>query len=212
MLKTIRKHSTILAVFAALATGLTAVVNSLTTSSIKAQAAKQKMQLLDQVLPPNLYNNKLLDECYLVTDTALGSTASHQLYLARKDGTPVAAAVESTAPDGYAGSIELLIGADFSGNVFGARVTRHHETPGLGEKIELRLSDWITHFTGKSLRSDNEKSWAIKKDSGMFDQFTGATITPRAVVNGVKRTAIFLKTNLNTLEQMPHCEETAHES
>ncbi|AHF77078.1 Electron transport complex protein [Sodalis praecaptivus] len=211
MLETMRKHGTTLAVFAALATGLTALVNSLTTSTIERQAARQQMQLLDQVLPPNLYNNQLLDECYLVTDPALGSSAPHRLYLARMDGTPVAAAVESTAPDGYSGAIELLIGADFAGNVLGARVTRHHETPGLGDKIELRISDWITHFSGKTVRSDNDKSWAVKKDGGMFDQFTGATITPRAVVNGVKRTAGFLKKNLNALEQMPHCGETPHE-
>lgn len=211
MLETMRKHGTTLAVFAALATGLTALVNSLTTSTIERQAARQQMQLLDQVVPPNLYNNQLLDECYLVTDPALGSSAPHRLYLARKDGTPVAAAVESTAPDGYSGAIELLIGADFAGNVLGARVTRHHETPGLGDKIERRISDWITHFSGKSVRSDSDKSWAVKKDGGMFDQFTGATITPRAVVNGVKRTAGFLKKNLNTLEQIPHCGETPHE-
>lgn len=93
----------------------------------------------------------------------------------------------------------------------GARVTRHYETPGLGDKIELRLSDWITHFSGKSLRSDNDKSWAVKKDGGMFDQFTSATITPRAVVNAVKRTAGFLKKNLNTLERMPLCGEQPHE-
>lgn len=212
MLRTMRKHGTTLAVFAALATLLTALVNGLTASTIERQAARQQMQLLDQVVPPDLYNNTLLDECYLVTDPALGSTAPHRLYLARKDGTPVVVAVESTAPDGYAGAIELLVGADFSGNVLGARVTRHHETPGLGDKIELRISDWITHFSGKSLEADNDKSWAVKKDGGMFDQFTGATITPRAVVNGVKRTVGFLKKNLNNaLEQMPHCGEPPHE-
>ncbi|MGL9773471.1 MAG: electron transport complex subunit RsxG [Sodalis sp. (in: enterobacteria)] len=211
MLRTMRKHGITLAVFVALATGLTALVNGLTTSTIERQAARQQMRLLDQVVPPDLYNNQLLDECYLVTDPALGTDAPHRLYLARKDGTPVAAAIETTAPDGYAGAIDLLVGADFSGNVLGARVTRYHETPGLGDKIELRLSDWITHFSGKSLRSDNDKSWAVKKDGGMFDQFTGATITPRAVVNAVKRTAGYLKKNLNALEKMPHCGEPSHE-
>ncbi|MGL9769295.1 MAG: electron transport complex subunit RsxG [Sodalis sp. (in: enterobacteria)] len=206
-----RKHSIILAVFAAFASGLIALVNGLTTSTIKRKAARQQMQLLDQVVPPDLYNNNLLDECYLVSDPALGSDAPHRLYLARKDGIPVAVAIETTAPDGYAGAIDLLVCADFSGNVFGARVIRHHETPGLGNKIELRLSNWIMNFNGKLLRSDNDKSWAVKKDGGMFDQFTGATITPRAVVNAVKHTAGYLKKNLNALEKMPCCGENSRE-
>ncbi|MDF5751005.1 electron transport complex subunit RsxG, partial [Klebsiella quasipneumoniae] len=93
--------------------------------------------------------------------------------------------MEATATDGYSGAIQLLVAADFRGTVLGTRVTEHHETPGLGDKIELRLSDWITHFAGKVIPGQGDSHWAVKKDGGDFDQFTGATITPRAVVNAV---------------------------
>ncbi|WP_213989618.1 electron transport complex subunit RsxG [Sodalis sp. dw_96] len=194
MLTIMRKHGIILALFAALFTALTALVHSLTEPAIQQQAVNQRQQLLDQVVPPGLHDNDMLKECYLVTDSALGHSQPHRLYLARKQGKAVAAAIETTAPDGYSGSIQLLVGADFDGNVLGVRVTEQHETPGLGDKIELRVSDWITHFSGKKVGSDQDAFWGVKKDGGGFDQFTGATITPRAVVNAVKRTVVYLET------------------
>lgn len=211
MFTTMRKHGITLAIFAALSTGLTAVVNALTKPIIDQQGVREQTLLIDQVVPPELHDNNMLSECYLVVDQALGNSTPHRLYLARKKGAPVAAALESTAPDGYSGAIQLLVGADFDGNVLGTRVTSHHETPGLGDKIELKISDWITHFRGKSLESDSDRRWAVKKDGGMFDQFTGATITPRAVVNGVKRTAGYLKRNLSAIEQLPRCGENSDE-
>lgn len=111
-----------------------------------------------------MYDNQFSQECYLVTaPEALGTAQPHRLYIARKQGTPVAAALESTAPDGYSGAINLIVGSDFNGNVLGARVTEHHETPGLGDKIETRISDWITHFSGKKIEADNLSPWAVKK-------------------------------------------------
>ncbi|KAA1193615.1 electron transport complex subunit RsxG [Photorhabdus heterorhabditis] len=207
MLETMRRHGITLAIFAAFTTGLTAVVNSLTQNTIAEQAALQHKSLLDQVIPPELYDNDIQTECYLVSADALGNNLPHRLYLARKNGQPVAAALESTAPDGYSGAIQLLVGADFSGKVFGVRVTEHHETPGLGDKIETRISDWINVFSGKIIKSDHDQHWAVKKDGGEFDQFTGATITPRAVVNSVKRTALYLKTLPEHLSSLESCGE-----
>ncbi|WP_409308815.1 electron transport complex subunit RsxG [Pectobacterium sp. B1J-3] len=207
MFNTMRRHATTLALFAALTTAITAVVNSLTGPTITQQAQRQQKMLLDQVVPADRYNNDIQQECYLVTDSALGSTASHRLFIARKDGLPVAAAIESTAPDGYSGAIKLLIGADFSGNVLGVRVTEHHETPGLGDKIEVRISDWITRFSGQKVQHSDDDRWAVKKEGGMFDQFTGATITPRAVINSVKRSALFLQTLPSKLNTLPACGE-----
>lgn len=206
MLKTIRKHGITLALFAAGATGLTAIINQMTKQTIDAQSAKQQMALFDQVLPQDHYNNALLQSCYQVTDPALGK-GSHKLYIARQDQTPVAVVMEATAPDGYSGAIQLLVGADFSGTVFGSRVTQHHETPGLGDKIELRHSDWITHFAGKIIHGATDSHWAVKKDGGDFDQFTGATITPRAVVNAVKRAGLFAQTLPQHIDQLSPCEE-----
>ncbi len=207
MLKTMRKHGVTLAVFAAFATGLTAVVNALTEPTIAHQAALQQKTLLDQVLPPTLYDNEMQSECYIVTDSMLGNTLPHRLYLARKSNEPIAAAVESTAPDGYSGAIQLLVGADFEGNVLGVRVTAHHETPGLGDKIDLRLSDWITRFSGQRVENESDPRWAVKKEGGMFDQFTGATITPRAVVKEVKQTALYLMKNQQQIAKLPRCQE-----
>ncbi|MBD2821246.1 electron transport complex subunit RsxG [Xenorhabdus sp. 42] len=207
MLETMRRHGITLAIFAACTTGLTAIVYSLTKDRSAEQTALQHKILLDQVVPAALYDNKMQDECYLVTDKELGNKQSHRLYLARKNGIPVAAALESTAPDGYSGAIQLLVGADFSGKVFGVRVTEHHETPGLGDKIDTRISNWIYAFSGKTIMSKNDHTWAVKKDGGEFDQFTGATITPRAVVNAVKRTALYLETVPTQLSSLPTCGE-----
>ncbi|MBS9432130.1 electron transport complex subunit RsxG [Photorhabdus hainanensis] len=207
MLETMRRHGITLAIFAAITTGLTAIVNSLTKSTIAEQAALQHKSLLDQVIPPALYDNDIQNECYLVNADALGNNLPHRLYLARKNGQPVAAALESTAPDGYSGAIQLLVGADFSGKVLGVRVTEHHETPGLGDKIETRISDWINVFSGKIITSNHDRRWAVKKDGGEFDQFTGATITPRAVVNSVKRTALYLQTIPEHLSSLESCGE-----
>lgn len=200
MLKTIRKHGVTLALFAAGSTGLTAAINQMTKTTIAEQASLQQKALFDQVLPAERYNNALVESCYLVTAPELGK-GEHRVYIARLNDKPVAAVLEATAPDGYSGAIQLLVGADFNGTVLGTRVTEHHETPGLGDKIELRLSAWITHFAGKKINGGNDSHWAVKKDGGDFDQFTGATITPRAVVNAVKRAGLYAQT---LPAQLPH--------
>ncbi|KFX11145.1 electron transport complex subunit RsxG [Pectobacterium parvum] len=202
MMTTMRRHATTLALFAAGTTALTAVVNMLTEPTISHQAMLQQKMLLDQVVPAELYNSDMQKECYIVTNPALGSSAPHRVFIARQNGEPIAAALESTAPDGYSGAIRLLVGADFHGKVLGVRVTEHHETPGLGDKIEVRISKWITRFSAQTVQDELDVRWAVKKEGGMFDQFTGATITPRAVINSVKRSALYLQKlppQINTL-------------
>ncbi|MBS1207134.1 MAG: electron transport complex subunit [Proteobacteria bacterium] len=206
MLKTMRKHGVTLALFAAGSTGLTAAIDQMTKTTIAEQAAQQQKALFDQVIPGDSYNNALQQSCYLVSDPALGK-GQHHLWIAKKDEQPVAAVIEATAPDGYSGAIQLLVGANFSGTVLGVRVTEHHETPGLGDKIELRISNWITHFSGKKIESATDPHFAVKKDGGDFDQFTGATITPRAVVNAVKRTGLYATTLPEQLSRLPGCGE-----
>lgn len=206
MLTTIRKHGITLALFAAGATGTTAIINQMTKNTIDSQAAKQQMALFDQVIVPGSYNNDLLKSCYLLNAPALGK-GSHKVYIARKDDAPVAVVMEATAPDGYSGAIHLLVGANFNGTVLGSRVTEHHETPGLGDKIEMKHGDWITHFAGKIIHGADDSHWAVKKDGGDFDQFTGATITPRAVVNAVKRAGLFAQTLPAQINELPPCEE-----
>jgi electron transport complex protein RnfG len=205
MLETIRKNGVTLAIFAAITTAATAVVNTVTKPTVEHQTLLQQKNLLDQVVPVELYDNNIQQDCYVVTDVALGNSAPHHLFLARKGGQPVAAALETTAPDGYSGAIQMLVGADFQGKVLGVRVIEHHETPGLGDKIELRISDWINSFNGKVVHGPADKAFAVKKDGGEFDQFTGATITPRAVVNATKRTALLMKTLPERLSSLPVC-------
>ncbi|RQN03864.1 electron transport complex subunit RsxG [Pantoea ananatis] len=205
MLDTIRKNGVTLALFAAITTGVTAIVNTVTKPTVEHQTQLQQKNLLDQVVPTDMYDNHIQQECYVVTDPALGNTNPHHLYLARKGNQPVAAALETTAPDGYSGAIQMLVGADFNGKVLGVRVIEHHETPGLGDKIELRISDWINSFNGKVVTGPDDKVFAVKKDGGEFDQFTGATITPRAVVNATKRTALLIESLKGKLSSLPEC-------
>ena len=204
MLKTMQKHGVTLALFAVMATALTAVVNALTKDTIEQQAIAQQKLLFDQVIPPDSYDNNIQASCQVVNDPQLGKGERH-IYVARNGQQPVAVVMEATAPDGYSGAIQLLIAADFNGKVLGTRVTEHHETPGLGDKIETRLSDWITHFAGKTIQGNDDPSWAVKKDGGQFDLFTGATITPRAVVNAVKRAGLFAKTLPSQIDNLPVC-------
>lgn len=206
MLKTLRKHGVTLAVFAALTTALTAVVNELTKSTIAQQSALQQKQLFDQVIPPEVYDNDPRQSCFVVNAPQLGS-GEHRLFVVRKGEQPTGVIMEATAPDGYSGAIQLLVGADFTGTVLGTRVTEHHETPGLGDKIELRISNWITGFAGQHIASANDTRWAVKKDGGQFDQFTGATITPRAIVNAVKRAGLYAQTLPEQLSGLTACGE-----
>lgn len=104
-----------------------------------------------------------------------------------------------TAPDGYNGDIRLLIGINAAGSILGVRVISHRETPGLGDPIEAEKSDWIHGFKQKSLKTPQSSGWAVKKDGGEFDQFTGATISPRAVVRAVHTTLLYFKANKQAL-------------
>ena len=206
MLKTMRKHGVTLAIFAALLTGVTALVNELTKPTIDKQAALQQQQLFNQVMSQDLYDNDIQRSCLVVKDSPLGK-GERRIYVARKGQTPVGVVMEATAPDGYSGAIHILVGADFKGTILGTRVTEHHETPGLGDKIELRLSDWITHFAYKHIEGSQDSAWAVQKDGGQFTQFTGATITPRAVVNAVKRAGLFAETLPSELDKLSACGE-----
>ncbi len=157
--------------------------------------AAHKAELLanfNEILPQTAYDNNLLHDTRKITAPKyLGTPKPVTLYRARKGGKPVAVLFETIAPDGYSGDIRLLIGMDAKGRILGVRVLSHRETPGLGDKIEKTKSNWIDSFNGKTLTPQNEAQWHVKKDGGVFDQFTGATITPRAVVKAVKKALQF---------------------
>ena len=171
------------------------------TSPLIAQAEKETLlNTFNQVLPENLYDNNPLTDTRLISTpeafARLGADASSTnpitFYRARKNGQPAGLIFTAIAPNGYSGNITLLMGVLPDGRVSGVRVLKHKETPGLGDKIELHKNKWILEFNGRSVRDDNDPRWAVEKDGGDFDQFTGATITPRAVVSAVKEALMFI--------------------
>lgn len=176
-----------LGAFALVATGLIAGVNALTSERIARSHQQAVIDLLHQLVPATRHDNDLMQDTVTVTDAALGYTQPRSAWRARLRGQPVALVLPVVAPDGYSGRIELLVGINADGTLAGVRTLSHKETPGLGDAIELGKSDWILSFTGKSLTQPATHSWAVRKDGGDFDQFTGATITPRAVVRAVHR-------------------------
>ncbi|MGL0956021.1 electron transport complex subunit RsxG [Vibrio vulnificus] len=203
MLNAIRKNGLTLAIFACATTGLVAMTQYLTKDQITLQEQKQLSSVLNQVIPQSAHDNLLFESCTLVSDSALGSDKAMPAYIATRNGQATAIAIESVAPDGYNGAIKIITGIDTSGTVLGTRVLSHQETPGLGDKIDLRVTDWITSFTGKQLNDDNYNSWKVRKDGGEFDQFTGATITPRAVVKAVRNTVEFVNTHREQILNQP---------
>nr|WP_283104782.1 electron transport complex subunit RsxG [Shewanella marisflavi] len=197
-----------LGLFALLCTALVALVNQFTFERIKQQEDLELMRTLHQIIPDDMHDNALIEHCILIQDAAaLGVEEPLPAYIASNQGEPVAIAIETVAPDGYNGQIKLIVAIDAKGEVLGVRTLNHNETPGLGDKIELRKSPWVFGFNGQSLQDDQDKRWAVKKDGGQFDQFTGATITPRAYVGAVRRTLLYFNTNKQTLLSRPaNCE------
>jgi len=193
------KNSQILALFAIACTTTVGIVNELTKDRIYIQQKKELLSTLNSIIEPTRYNNELALNCVNVTNSDLGSDKQQTMYLARLDSVPVAGAITTVAPDGYSGNIELIVAVNIDGSVNGVRILSHQETPGLGDKIELAKSAWVTSFSGKTLTGESDSRWAVAKDGGMFDQFTGATITPRAVVKAVKKATLFFSKNQKEL-------------
>ncbi len=191
MQHTMTKNGLILAVFAIITTGLIAVTFFGTKNQIALQQQQKLLSILNAVIDENSYDNIIQLDCALVTSAELlGSNQPQHIYRATKQGQAVAAAIETTAPVGYSGKIQLVVGITSSqagsATVTGVRVLEHKETPGLGDKVDLRISNWVLDFDNQSYSEEIATNWAVKKDGGQFDQFTGATITPRAVVSAVK--------------------------
>lgn len=181
------KNSLVLGLFAVATVGGVTLLQQLTAERIHASERAAQLRALNEILPHGSYDNQLLDSSVEVHDPLLGTRQPLAAYIARKGGKPSAVILQAIAPDGYSGAIRLLVGIRADGQIAGVRVVDHHETPGLGDKIELAKSPWIQSFEGKSLSDPDEAGWAVKKDRGTFDQFAGATITPRAVVAAVHR-------------------------
>ena len=200
MFKFISKNALLLAAVAAITTGTVALTESTTQASIiKAQHQALKDALFE-LLPDQQHNNDLLNDYTRIKHPLLALKIPQDAFFALRDNQPLAAIIPATATEGYGGSISMLVGIRYDGTITGVRVVApHNETPGLGDKIDIDKSDWILGFNGKSLNNPAEQGWKVKKDGGDFDQMTGATITPRAVVKAVYNTLLYFDHNKEQL-------------
>jgi len=198
----------ILAAFAIGASSVVVVTEQATRQKIIDNERQALLNAINILIPKQQYNNDILaDTIEIAAKQQLATTKPTTVYRARRDGQAIAAVFTSIAPDGYSGKIKLLVGVYTNGELAGVRVISHKETPGLGDKIDARKSDWIKVFIGLSLNMPAIEQWHVKKDGGHFDEFTGATITPRAVIKAVKKALFYFKAHQDELFR-PHNGQT----
>ena len=155
-----------------------------------------KTKLLNEVLDGLDYDNDLISTYIRIKPNELLKNKTEKYaYLAKKNNILQAVLIESIAPDGYSGEINILTAIRSDGEIIGTRIIDHKETPGLGDYIDQKKSSWISNFDGMSLNNRTDSDWRVKKDQGTFDYKAGATITPRAVIKSVKNTLLFYKEN-----------------
>lgn len=191
-----------LAFFSLLGTAVLAFTFFQTHDLILKTEQEEKLKLIQQLLPSELFDNDIIqDTLQVADDPLLGNEDVTTAYRARLQGQPAAVILEAVAPDGYSGKIFMILAIRSTGEVAGVRVISHKETPGLGDYIELPKSEtkWILGFDGKSHAVWTENDWKVKKDGGQFDYMAGATITPRAVVKAVHKALLYFDTHREQL-------------
>lgn len=206
ILGSIRKNSLILTAFALCASALLALTYIKTKDKIADAQKRAAQKALYEIIPESRVDNDLLEDTWLIPSqgqTQLNIGENAKAHIARKNNRVIGVIFPTTAPDGYSGDIQLIVGVFRDGSIAGVRALAHKETPGLGDKVDINKSDWITGFNGASLTAPTEDRWSVKKDGGDFDQFTGATITPRAVVNKVKHVLDYYDANKAVLLALP---------
>ena len=201
--RSIHRNGILLGLFALLTTGIIAATHLGTRERIATEQRRAEANALLEIIPQQRHDNTMLDDYIVLDGTAegLGLRQDRKAYVARRGGAAIAVIIPATAPDGYSGDIDIIVGINADGSVAGVRALSHRETPGLGDKVELQKSDWILGFDGRSLEDPVPSQWAVRKDQGVFDQFTGATITPRAVTAAVKRSLEYFQQHRQRLLQ-----------
>ncbi len=193
----------VLCLFAVAGVGLVALVHHQTEDRIIANERQALLSQLNALVPAHTIDNDIVSDFTTVSAPDRLGGKEIRVHLGRKGGKPVAAVFTSIVPDGYSGPIKLLVAVRTDGSLGGVRVISHKETPGLGDKVEERKSNWIHSFENKSLKNPLSAKWKVKKDGGVFDQFTGATVTPRSIVLAVKNTLIYFRDRGLWLFQQP---------
>lgn len=189
----------LLALFAVAGASLVAFTHEQTAERIAANEREALLKSLTTLVPAERIDNDIITDLTTVSDPQRLGGGETIVYRGRHQGQPVAAVMTPIAPDGYAGPIRLLVAINYDGSLGGVRVVSHKETPGLGDRIEESRSDWILGFAGKSLSNPSMEKWKVKRDGGIFDQFTGATITPRVIVRTVKNSLLYFKEHRDAL-------------
>jgi len=186
--------------FAVAGTSFVAVTENLSREAIVENERRVLLRNLHALLPASKLDNDLIADTLVIQPSRLLGTEDQSLvYRARFQGEPVAAIFNSIAPNGYSGKIHLLVGVYYDGSIAGVRAVKHSETPGLGDAVDIQKSGWVLGFNGKSLENPTRAKWLVKRDKGIYDQFTGATITPRAIVQAVKNTLLYYEKNAEAL-------------
>jgi len=191
--------ASLLGLFAVIGTAMVALTSQQTTQQIASNKQQYTLNKLHEIISPDAHDNDLESDTLQVTDPLLGSNKPMLVYRARKHGKPVAAIIQTIAPDGYSGNIEMLVGIRTDGSLLGVRVTDHQETPGLGDNIDIRKSPWILQFNNRSLSNPTPVNWKVKRDGGAFDQITSATISSRAVTKAVYNTLRYFQQHRDAL-------------
>jgi electron transport complex protein RnfG len=192
---------------------LCAALVAATYHSTRDRIAANNKALLEKSLEPALagvFYDGSVSESRLVIEPPheLPGRAPAVVYRVYSGQDPVAALIIVTARDGYSGPIRILIGIEADGEVTGLRILEHRETPGLGDKIELARSDWVRQFEGRSLQDPAPARWAIRADGGDFDQLTGASVTPRAIIKAMRDTLLYFETHREDIFSLPATEES----
>ncbi|MBV0932788.1 electron transport complex subunit RsxG [Marinobacterium weihaiense] len=194
----IRSNALAIGLFAIVTSAVIAFTQLATREQIRHNKAEFQARALFEIVPQSVDPN-LIDHRLYLQAPELGLDAPAEIYQAIQNDQVTTVLMPVVAPDGYSGDIELLVGIHADSSLAGVRVLSHKETPGLGDKIELEKSDWILSFNGAEMAMSGDDDWAVKKDGGRFDQFTGATITPRAIVGATARAIEFFRAHRERL-------------
>lgn len=210
LFKPISRNGLLLGLFAIVTTGLVILTFTVSEDRILEQERRVKEKALFQLIPEQAMDNVLLEDTLPINARELLADGTSDLaYIARKDGDVVGVILPLLSTEGYSGKIGLIVGINADGTLAGVRILSHRETPGLGDKVDLNKSDWLLDFDGKSLQQPTLENWKVKKDGGEFDQLTGATITPRAIVKAVKKALVYFAEHKELLADKPVAVQTA---
>jgi electron transport complex protein RnfG len=198
----------LLGLFGVIGAGLVALSHEGTAARIAQNEREALLGQLQRLVPRAEIDADMLSDVVEVSAPERLGVETTRVYLGRRGGQPHAAVLSPVVTQGYSGPIRMIVAVRFDGTLAGVRVLSHQETPGLGDKIEAERNDWILGFDGKSLLDPPQSEWTVRRDGGAFDQFTGATVTPRAVVGGVRDALAYFRDNKLALFEAPATEQT----